>query len=92
METVYKRQYSFTIGFCGSLTAMENIEEHLRIKLNLPKVKVGCYGNKVPFFTHSSKISAKRIYDYLYNDATIYLKRKKLIYDKVYANTEVTSI
>lgn len=89
---VYKRQYSFTIGFCGSITAMQNIEEHLRLKLNLPKVKVGLYGNKVPFFTHSSKISAKKIYDYLYNDATIYLKRKKLIFDTVYANTEVTSI
>lgn len=88
---VYKREYSLTIGFCGNIIAMENIEEYLRYKLNLPKVKVGCYGDKVPFFTHSSKISAKKIYNYLYNDATIYLKRKKIIFDTVYANTEVTN-
>lgn len=89
---VYKRQYSLTIGFCGTKEAMESIEEYLRDKLDLLKVKVGCYSKKAPFFTHSSKISAKKIYDYLYNDSSIYLKRKKFIFDSVYANNEVTSI
>lgn len=87
---VYERKYGLTFGICGTKEATESLERYLRLTLNIPKVKVASYENKVPFFTHSSKESVKKIYDYLYSNATIYLKRKKEVFDKAYANPEVT--
>lgn len=49
---------------------------------------LGQYIDKVPFFTHTSKDSVRKIYDYIYNDATIYLTRKKGKFDETYANIE----
>lgn len=87
-----RKEYgNLTFGLCGTFTTMADIEEYLRYELKIPKVKVCNYKNKVPFFTHYSKNSLERIYKYLYTNSTIYLKRKKEIFDKIYANTEVTN-
>ena len=80
---IYQREYSLTFGLCGTMTAMRQIANYLEKELELPKVQVKQYEEKVPFFTHSSKVSNVKLYDYLYRDATIYLKRKFEIFSQV---------
>lgn len=80
---VYKRKYSLTFGLCGTQTAMSQIANYLQTTLELPIVQVKQYGDKVPFFTHSAKTSTLKLFDYLYKDATIYLKRKYDVFSQV---------
>lgn len=74
---IYKRKYGLNIGFCGTYESMISLEEYLRQQLDLPQIKVGQYKNKVPFFVHANKDSIRKLYDYMYKDATIYLHRKE---------------
>lgn len=80
---IFKRKYSLTFGLCGTQTAMCQIADYLQTTLDLPKVQVKQYGDKVPFFTHSAKVSTLKLFSYLYKDATIYLKRKYSIFSQV---------
>lgn len=79
---VYKRQYSLTMGICGTYELMESIRDYLTEKLNLPFVQVNNYEDRIPFITHQSIEAIDMLYHYLYDNATIYLTRKKEVFDK----------
>ena len=79
---IYQRQYSLCMGICGTYELMESIRDYLAAKLNIPNVQVNNYEDRVPFFTHQSISSINKLYCYLYNDATIYLTRKKSVFNK----------
>jgi len=79
---VYERQYSLTMGICGTYELMGSIRDYLIKKLHLPNVQVNSYKDRIPFFTHQSIESIDKLYHYLYDDATIFLTRKKSVFDK----------
>lgn len=79
---VYEREYSLTMGICGTYKLMESIRDYLVDKLSLPCVQINNYENRIPFFTHQSVEAIDKLYHYLYDNATIYLTRKKSVFDK----------
>jgi hypothetical protein len=64
-------------GFCGSELLMIQIRDYLHQTLNLYPVKIGLYENKIPQILYGSKHDTKAFYDFIYQDAEIYMKRKK---------------
>lgn len=85
---VYNRKNNkLSFGICGTYESMDSIKKYLIKTLNLSNVKTGKYYGKVPFFLFSNQKDIKKIYDYLYEDATIFLTRKKEKFDRI--NTEV---
>ena len=71
----------FSFGFCGNINVVTAVRDLLVSKLSLNKnaiTKSNCY--KVAF---SAKKDVLAFYDYIYKDATVYLKRKKAKFDQV---------
>lgn len=71
----------FSFGFCGNINVVTAVRDLLVSKLSLNKnaiTKSNCY--KVAF---AAKKDVLAFYDYIYKDATVYLKRKKAKFDQV---------
>lgn len=71
----------FSFGFCGNINVVTAVRDLLVSKLSLNKnaiTKSNCC--KVAF---SAKKDVVAFYDYIYKDATVYLKRKKAKFDQV---------
>lgn len=88
---ISQRQSSkrLTFGLCGTYESIDSIKNYLINKLELSNVQTNNYLNKIPFFTFQKQSDVEKIYHYLYDNATIYLTRKKDIFNKVY--TEVNN-
>lgn len=77
--TVYidSRHNSLRIGFYGTKDFLASIQIHLHKELgtsvNLIYKKTGCW-----LLSYAKQSDIKKIYDYLYADADLFLKRKKL--------------
>ena len=83
------------MGVCGNSKMLSHIRDFFCKKLDCYHIKIAKakgydgFGNLV----YGSKKDVKAICKYLYQDATIYLKRKKDKYDAFFhANTERASI
>ena len=70
------------ITFCGNYFVVSAIKGILEQKLKINKIKIierkGCYS-----FSFSSQKDVKNFYNYIYNNSTIFLFRKKERFDKL---------
>lgn len=88
--TVYIGNNKFNWGFYGSYRLCNEISEFLKINIfsnnSMPSVF-----NKgtVSFIYLHSKFRTPIFFNYLYKDATIYMKRKKEKFEIYYGNTEI---
>ena len=64
-------------GFCGTELLVTQIRDYLSDKINIHKAKIGLYEGKVPQIIYNSINDIKTFYNYLYQDAELYLTRKK---------------
>ena len=75
-------------GFISSTEMLLAIQDVLGIEqkiLHPPHVKM----ENVNYF-HIGKKKSKILYNYIYKDATIWLKRKREVFDEIVGNTEIT--
>lgn len=84
-----------TIGFCGSNQLMNDIREVLINQLNLSKNQVYSYKDRMlSMITWGSIKDIEKIYHYLYDNATIFMHRKRNILNNIlefyHVNTEVS--
>jgi len=77
------KRVKFSIGLsAGNPEVLEQVRNILSLKLDVFPVKVYVYSNKhTCMITWQSFNDMLKICEYLYKDATIYLKRKREIYD-----------
>lgn len=81
--TVYDyHHHGLSFGFYGQHNFLEEIKGVLLNELNLSDRKIHDK-ETVSMLTFSRKEDIKRFYDYIYNDSTIYLKRKKNKFKKI---------
>ena len=64
-------------GFCGTELLVTQIRDYLSDKINIHKAKIGLYEGKIPQILYNSINDVKTFYNYLYQDAELYLIRKK---------------
>jgi len=64
-------------GFCGSEMLVTQFRDYLVNKINLSAVKVGIYKDKIPQIIFNSKHDISAFYNYIYQDAEVYMSRKK---------------
>ena len=82
--TVYitKRDKKLHYGFYGTYNFISNIKEYLMNVINISNNKITKQKNAdVSFVAFSRQEDIKNFYSYIYNNATIYLIRKKKIFD-----------
>lgn len=81
----------YTLAFCGNETTMYQIRDYLRNKLGVFKSIVYREQTNISSIRWSSRKDLIRLKKFLYDNATIYLYRKKNIFDsnEFYENTEV---
>lgn len=72
-----------SVSFVGNKFVMSTIQEILENKICLNKVKIGHKGNETFSLAFSSKQNVKDFYHYIYDNATIYLTRKKERFEKL---------
>lgn len=83
-QTDIKNRYKHSVGFCGTKLLMTQIRDYLVGKLNLTNVSVYTYKNReLSMVTWSAVKDMKLLYHYLYDDAEIYLIRKKEKFDSI---------
>lgn len=92
--TVYRRKDNdkklrLSFGFYGSNNLCMEIVEHLHLKFGFRRNKVFDKGT-VSLIYYGSKVQAQTFYHYIYKDATLFMQRKRLVFDSYLANTEVT--
>lgn len=88
--TVYlSKDKSFNWGFYGSDLICNQIQDYLSEHLNFKKNSVFNKGT-VSFIYLHSKDRTPKFYNYIYNTASIYLRRKKDKFDYYLVNTELT--
>lgn len=73
--TIKKKCRTKTVGFCGNYDLVVSIQKILKEKCDLNEIKTHKMGNIYKFAYPGNHI-AEKIINYLYQDATIYLKRK----------------
>lgn len=79
-----------TYGFYGNYHFLVELRDFLVAELGLAHRKVFNKGSvALVYFSRKHDVSA--FYHYIYDDATIYLERKRRIFDEYLANTEVTT-
>lgn len=69
----------------GNKELIESIQ-NIFINLGLNKTKLQHkeeHNNKIVSVTYNGNLSCKKLYDYMYKDSTIYLERKKKIFENV---------
>lgn len=71
-----KNFYSYAWGICGSNTLMKQIRDYLVVELKIFPIKV-CEGKGCYLIIWGNKKDIASIGRWIYNDATIYLYRKK---------------
>lgn len=94
----YYKKYNkikHTIGFCGTKQLMDDIRDFLVSQLDLSNNKVYSYKNRLlSMITWGSLKDIEKLYHYLYDNATIFLYRKKNILTNILnhynVNTEVS--
>jgi len=81
-----KNSERYRIAFMGNVTLMEKIQEILMKECGLDRTKMykqACQKPNILMLSYGGNSQLKKIREYLYKDATIYLKRKKEKFDKV---------
>jgi len=76
----YNSKY-LTFNLCGSKEFLENIQQILINKCRLNRTKFGSTG-EVYTMIYSGNKQCVRIFRWLYNNATVYMSRKKNVFDK----------
>lgn len=82
--TVYVNSQSNTlkVAFYGTHALLEDINNYLSSKLNVNKKSITDQkSEQVSLYSYASKNDIQEFYDYIYKDATIFLKRKKDLFD-----------
>lgn len=84
--TFNKNNKQLCIGFTGTENMMTGIQEILIKKISFSKVKLYTRhperNHNIKSLLYSGNGNAKRFYDYLYNNATIFMERKKNKFNK----------
>ena len=74
----YTKLGQISVGFVGSLHMMQSIQRILEKELNLKKNKILTkYENILYELRYGGNKIAKKLYNFLYSDATVFLYRKK---------------
>lgn len=84
--TVYitKKNNKLHFGFYGTYVFIGKLKKYLEKELNLPNNKIIKQKNaNVSFVTYSKQTDVANFYKYIYKDATIYLTRKKEVFEKI---------
>ena len=68
-------------SFHGNLKVISKLQELLEFKIGVNKVKI--LKSSCASINYTAKKDAVAFYDYIYKDATVYLKRKKAKFDQV---------
>lgn len=68
-------------NFHGNLKVISKIQELLECKLGVNKIKIS--NTSCASINYTAKKDVLAFYDYIYKDATVYLKRKKAKFDQV---------
>lgn len=76
-------------GFIASKEVIDKIQSIMKTNQKCYHPKNTRKETKVYYFLWGKKQS-KRFYNYIYNDATIWLKRKRKVMDLICDNTEIT--
>ena len=88
-----KSKPRLNVGFCGNVNVIPQIKDYLTKELGVYNLKPTFKErDNLSSIIYGSKNDVKKLYDYFYQDATIYLTRKKDKFDFYYANTELTEI
>lgn len=80
-----RMRFKHKISFCGSHLLMEQLNSFLCERLDL-KVKKDVYdfqGKNLSEIQYTNYEDIQKIGNYLYQDATIYLERKKILFDTI---------
>lgn len=77
--SIEKNKKRLKIGFLGTLNMLSHIKNHIGNCLGVQLPSIFKRGN-IHMFTFGSKLYNKKIYDYFYKDATIFLERKRQVY------------
>ena len=81
----YMQKYGPAIGWCGGNEAsLADIRDHLTNTLDTYPLKITGAKKNTWTILYSSKKDVEALYHYLYDDATIYLSRKKYVLDNFY--------
>lgn len=81
-----KRSNNLRFSITGTLTLLEKITEILRKECNLGILKYNNQKDRNPIiksFEYSGNNNCRKIYDYLYKDAEVFMKRKKEKFEMV---------
>lgn len=90
--TVYKvtKNQNIKFGFYGTYDFITNMKNTLTQEIELNSVKViKQKESNVSFITYSSKNNIIDFYNYIYRDSTIYLKRKRKIFEEYVINKQI---
>lgn len=69
-----------SMSICGTFDVCDNIKQHLEDRL---KIKANVYKTKNIFAMYvGGRLQVSKVYDYLYNEASVYLIRKKERFEK----------
>lgn len=80
-QTNIKNRYAHALSFCGTYQLMHDLNEYLHNEVNVERQKIYSYLDKhLSEIKWQSKDNMKKICDWMYANATIYLTRKHDIY------------
>ncbi|RHP46917.1 helix-turn-helix domain-containing protein [Clostridium sp. AF32-12BH] len=85
---IRKRTQSLAFGFYGTHKLLEQIQEYLFAEANITKNSI--YDKStVSFIINSKKQDIINFYKFIYSDASIYLERKKQVFEKHFQNKNI---
>lgn len=76
------KRKAYKVGFVGTSDMCNNIMDILNTEAGMTKIKTSPCGKALQFMW-GGRINCKKVYNYLYSDATIYLDRKYEKFNKI---------
>lgn len=93
---IHEKTDNIHFGFLGGLKSMSQISFYLAYKLHIYQTQPtlansNCFGNSIQTLyslRYADNKDVKKIYNYLYKDATIFINRKREVLERWFANAQ----
>lgn len=88
-----KSTYKHTVGFCGTCMLMNQIRDYLCLSLGIKYINVYSYKTRELSMVTWGKVSnIYMIYRFLYDDAELFLKRKKEKFEDIFKHYDINDM